>query len=245
MLGPLIGGLLTRSREHRLTSEQAMAVLTTAAGAAPSRQGEPDAVTGPVPHQADGTNGTSDASGAMWQVRTTGVRPAPSPVHGTDGPESPLPIRPGASTWESHQRGNDAGTRTARREAARLRRQAASGDERYLPARDKGPVRRFARDWVDSRFNLADLFLPLALVILVLSVVPMPPGQGYLLQAWLILIALMSLDSAVSGIRLGSRLRERFPGENTRGAVAYALTRSLQVRPLRLPRPQVARGEQL
>ncbi|MER5292941.1 DUF3043 domain-containing protein [Streptomyces pharetrae] len=55
----------------------------------------------------------------------------------------------------------------------------------------------------------------------------------------------MAQDSAVSGIRLGSRLRERFPGENTRGAVAYALTRSSQVRPLRMPRPQVARGERL
>ena len=28
-----------------------------------------------------------------------------------------------------------------------------SGDERYLPARDKGPVRRFIRDFVDSRFS--------------------------------------------------------------------------------------------
>ncbi|MFF9090193.1 DUF3043 domain-containing protein [Streptomyces sp. NPDC014991] len=261
LLGSLIGGLLTRSREHRLTSEQAMAALTTAVGAAPSRQGEPDAVTGSVPHQADGTSG---ASGATWQVRTTGVRPAPSPEHGTDGPASPLPVRPGASTWESHpttvgsqrrseaqtQRGIVAGTRTARKEAARRRREErrqalTSGDERYLRVRDKGPVRRFARDWVDSRFNLAELFLPLALVILVLSMVPMPPVQGFLLQGWLILIALMALDSAISGIRLRLRLRERFPGENTRGAVAYALTRSLQVRPLRLPRPQIARGERL
>jgi len=72
-----------------------------------------------------------------------------------------------------------------------------------------------------------------------------PPVQGYLLQGWVILIALMAQDSAVSGIRLGSRLRERYPGENTRGAVAYALTRSSQVRPLRMPRPQVARGERL
>ena len=54
---------------------------------------------------------------------------------------------------------------------ARQREAMASGDERYLPARDKGPVRRFARDYVDSRFRVAEFFLPLAVVILVLSMV--------------------------------------------------------------------------
>ena len=35
---------------------------------------------------------------------------------------------------------------------AKQREALANGDERYLPARDKGPVRRFVRDYVDSRF---------------------------------------------------------------------------------------------
>ena len=62
--------------------------------------------------------------------------------------------------------------RDARRaDMARQREALASGDERYLPARDKGPVRRFARDYVDSRFCVAEFFLPLAVVILVLSMV--------------------------------------------------------------------------
>ena len=30
-----------------------------------------------------------------------------------------------------------------------------AGDERYLPARDKGPARAFTRDFVDSRFTVA------------------------------------------------------------------------------------------
>ena len=29
-----------------------------------------------------------------------------------------------------------------------------TGDERYFLPRDKGPVRRFIRDFVDSRFSL-------------------------------------------------------------------------------------------
>jgi hypothetical protein len=134
--------------------------------------------------------------------------------------------------------------REERRQAMERQRQAlAGGDERYLPARDKGPVRKFARDWVDSRFNVAEFFLPLAVVILVLSVVRVPSIQSIALLLWLVVIVLIVVDAAVSGLRLKKRLKERFADQNTRGAVAYALMRSLQMRRLRLPKPQVKRGE--
>ncbi|MFF7973800.1 DUF3043 domain-containing protein [Streptomyces sp. NPDC007905] len=134
--------------------------------------------------------------------------------------------------------------REERRQALERQRQAlAGGDERYLPVRDKGPVRKFARDWVDSRFNVAEFFLPLAVVILVLSVVRVPSIQALALWLWLVVIVLIVLDAAVSGFRLKKRLAERFPDVNRRGAVAYGLMRSLQMRRLRLPKPQVKRGE--
>ncbi|MFE9447804.1 DUF3043 domain-containing protein [Streptomyces sp. NPDC006739] len=134
--------------------------------------------------------------------------------------------------------------REDRRQALERQRQAlAGGDERYLPARDKGPVRKFARDWVDSRFNVAEFFLPLAVVILVMSVVNVAAVKNLALLLWALVIVLIVLDAAVSGIRLRKRLKERFPDQNTRGAVAYALMRSLQMRRLRLPKPQVKRGE--
>ncbi|MCE3029338.1 MULTISPECIES: DUF3043 domain-containing protein [unclassified Streptomyces] len=134
--------------------------------------------------------------------------------------------------------------REDRRQALQKQREAlAGGDERYLPARDKGPVRRFARDWVDSRFNVAEFFLPLAIVILVLSVVRVPSIQNIALLLWAVVIVLIVVDAAVSGFRLKKRLKERFPDGNTRGAVPYALMRSLQMRRLRLPKPQVKRGE--
>jgi hypothetical protein len=163
----------------------------------------------------------------------------------------PTPKRSAAQS----QRRSVANTPTTRKDAAKRqredRRQAlerqrqalATGDERYLPARDKGPVRRFARDWVDSRFNVAEFFLPLAVVILVLSIVRVGAIQSIALLLWLIVIVLIVLDGAVSGFRLKKRLKEKFPDQNTRGAVAYALMRSLQMRRLRLPKPQVKRGE--
>ncbi|GGQ44168.1 membrane protein [Streptomyces althioticus] len=134
--------------------------------------------------------------------------------------------------------------REERRAALERQRQAlASGDERYLPARDKGPVRRFARDFVDSRFHIAEWFLPMAVVILVLSMVQVAQLQNIALLLWLVVIVMIVLDSVVTGFRLKKTLAERFPDENRRGAVAYALMRTLQMRRLRLPKPQVKRGE--
>jgi Protein of unknown function (DUF3043) len=153
------------------------------------------------------------------------------------------------------QRRSAANTPTTRKEAAKRarderraalekQRQAlASGDERYLPVRDKGPVRRFARDFVDSRFSIAEFFLPMAVVILVLSMVQAAALQNIALLLWLFVIVMIVVDSIWIAIRLKKQLNERYPHENKRGAVAYALMRTLQMRRLRLPKPQVKRGE--
>jgi hypothetical protein len=163
----------------------------------------------------------------------------------------PTPKRSEAQT----QRRSVANTPVTRKEAAKRQRSErrvqmdkqrqalASGDERYLPARDKGPVRKFARDFVDSRFCIAEFFLPLAVIILVLSMVRIPQLQNIALLLWLFVIVLIIVDSVTTAIRLKKRLNERFPSESKKGAVAYALMRTLQMRRLRLPKPQVKRGE--
>ncbi|MFE4593694.1 DUF3043 domain-containing protein [Streptomyces laurentii] len=136
--------------------------------------------------------------------------------------------------------------REARRaDLVRQREALNSGDERFLPARDKGPVRRFARDFVDSRFAVAEFFLPVAVVILVLSLFGnrVPRLQDIALLLWGVLIVLIVLDSIGTWIRLRKQLNTRFPNEPKRGAIPYALMRSLQMRRLRLPKPQVKRGE--
>lgn len=134
--------------------------------------------------------------------------------------------------------------REARRaDLARQREALASGDERYLPARDKGPVRRFVRDFVDSRFCVAEFFLPIAVLILVLSLIQNRQMQNIALLVWLGVIVMIVVDSIGLSIRLKKQLRERYPDEPKRGAVAYGLMRTLQLRRLRLPKPQVKRGE--
>ena len=147
--------------------------------------------------------------------------------------------KPASSRKEAAKR-----QREARRTAmARQREALAGGDERYLPPRDKGPVRRFARDYVDSRWSVAEFFLPIAVIILALSMVPSLQVKNISLLLWLVMIVMIVLDSIGHGFRLKRALKDRFPDESKRGAVAYALMRTLQLRRMRLPKPQVERGE--
>ncbi|MFJ2861627.1 DUF3043 domain-containing protein [Kitasatospora sp. NPDC087314] len=130
-----------------------------------------------------------------------------------------------------------------RSEREKQRTALLEGDERHLPARDKGPVRKFARDYMDSRWSLAEFFLPAAVVILVLSIIKVPAIQLLSTLLFLLFFVLVILDFVRLGFGLRKQLAERFAGQNTRGTVAYGLMRILQMRRLRLPKPQVRRGE--
>lgn len=126
---------------------------------------------------------------------------------------------------------------------AKQRQALAGGDERYLPVRDRGPVRKFTRDYVDSRFRVAEFFLPVAVLILVMSIIGSLQSLSLLL--WLVVIVAIVADSFITAIRLRQQLRKRFPDKSSKGTVAYALMRTLQMRRLRLPKPQVQRGVKL
>ena len=63
-----------------------------------------------------------------------------------------------------------AAQRATRGESSqRVRQGMRNGEEKYLLARDKGPVRRFIRDFVDSRFGFIELIIPLLVVTMVLG----------------------------------------------------------------------------
>lgn len=114
-----------------------------------------------------------------------------------------------------------------------------AGDERHLPARDRGPVRKYARDMVDARRSVAEFFLPLALVILVLSFFGTEQMKLFGSSLWLALVVLIVLDSAVLGLRMRRGLGRSLPDVSHRGAMVYALMRSMQIRRFRLPPPRI------
>ena len=130
-----------------------------------------------------------------------------------------------------------------RADRARQRAGMMAGDERYLPPRDQGPAKAFTRDFVDSRFTIAEFFIFVALAVLVLGFIPNPVVQFAVSISWMALIALVAFDEIFLLVRLNSALRKRFPDKAERkGALWYAGLRTLQLRRFRLPPPRVRRG---
>ncbi|MGQ0623528.1 MAG: DUF3043 domain-containing protein [Sporichthyaceae bacterium] len=129
----------------------------------------------------------------------------------------------------------------ARRVAERksMREAMVNGDERYLPNRDQGPVRRYVRDFVDSRLSAAEFFLPGALAILVLLVAGAGNAGSYI---WSVMVVVIAFDSMFFTVKMRREIRRRFPTERRRGAVPYALLRSMTWRSLRTPKPRIQRG---
>jgi hypothetical protein len=117
-----------------------------------------------------------------------------------------------------------------------------TGDERYLPARDQGPVKRFIRDWVDSRLSFAEFLLPLLLVIMALSYAGSGSTRSFANGLWTATILLTVVDTLWLTFRLKRALRAKFPGEDTRGTTFYAVLRVVQMRWMRMPKPQVGLG---
>ncbi len=139
----------------------------------------------------------------------------------------------------------------AAREEIRLKQRDAlkSGDERYLPAREQGPVRRFTRDYVDRRRNFAEYLLPFLVILLVLFAVAgsISDNASAVLTAFVypFLIVGTVLDEVIMVRGLKKQLKERFGPDNVKGSTTYAVLRSTQLRRFRLPKPQVKRGEVL
>ncbi len=124
---------------------------------------------------------------------------------------------------------------------ARVREGMKTGEERYLPTRDKGPVRRFVRDWIDARLCIAELLLPLLVLIMVGQAISRSVANGL----WSATILLVALDTVIVVLRLRRELRRRFPDTSTKGAVMYGILRSIQLRWIRMPKAQVKLGAKL
>jgi hypothetical protein len=133
--------------------------------------------------------------------------------------------------------------RQYRAEKSRTIRQAIKdGDERYLPKRDQGPVKRFVRDYVDTRLSMAEFALPLLFASLLLTSANATVLGSAIMQGTLIIVV---VDSLLLRWRMRRELKRRFPEDSLKGTTTYAYMRTLQMRFLRLPKPQRKLGEPL
>jgi Protein of unknown function (DUF3043) len=159
------------------------------------------------------------------------------------GPVAPAP----KTTREAMKRARATrGTKEDRRSAAKERRERMmAGDDKYLLPRDRGPVKAYVRDLVDSRRNLLGLFMPLAILVFVALLIPNVLVQNYATLLCLAMLVMMIFEGFLNGRRVAKLARERFPKEIIKGASIgwYAFVRSSQIRRLRVPKPRLRPGQ--
>lgn len=117
------------------------------------------------------------------------------------------------------------------------------GDARRYPVRDQGKARHLARNWVDGRWNVGEIFWPVVITSLVMLFLPIGPLQQMATIVLLGFYIVITVDSGLSllGLRRALSREVSDPGQR-RGTLPYAFGRSLQSRRRRLPIVQVERG---
>jgi len=119
----------------------------------------------------------------------------------------------------------------------------AAGEDKYLPLRERGPQKRFARDYIDARFNVGEFMIPVMFLVILLTFFPDPSVQTYgILALWAFFLVAIA-DCIVLGFVLTKKIQAKFGTDRAERVRWYAAMRALQLRVMRLPKPQVKRGQ--
>lgn len=143
--------------------------------------------------------------------------------------------------------------RNARFEAEQ--RAMVTGEEKYLPARDKGRARRFVRDYVDARHSFSEWILAVMMVSIILIMVLSMLGnkiplqyQAYMLYGSSVLMYGSFIITAIEAFFVWRKIKRVFTEAHPRedipsGTAYYTFSRMIMPRRWRSPRPQVDRGQ--
>lgn len=148
---------------------------------------------------------------------------------------------------------------TNRREAAKRLREKqrverlearegmANGEERFLPPRDKGPVRKLVRDIIDARRTVGTFFFGATFLLMLLSFTRAINPAIYNAANALFLVLLLGtvVDSYLISRTVKKLVRQRFPDhqEKMRSLYIYAFMRAVTFRFMRNPKTQVKIGQ--
>ena len=128
---------------------------------------------------------------------------------------------------------------TAARDVARAG--MAAGVDKYLPLRERGLQKRYVRDYVDARFNVGELMIPIMFLVILLTTIPSVDVYA-ILALWAFFIFAV-IDCVVLGFVLTKKIEAKFGADKAERVRWYAAMRALQLRPMRLPKPQVKRRQ--
>lgn len=139
-----------------------------------------------------------------------------------------------------------SGQQRERRRAEQKRRMDAMrrGEEWALPAKDRGPVRALARDYVDSRRFIVSEYILFGVFVLIFIIFALGSSKNsaVVLYVELGIVGVIAIESLYYGTMLTRLAKRRLPGESTRGITWYVAKRSLRLRASRIPPPRVQRG---
>lgn len=168
----------------------------------------------------------------------------------TTGKGRPTPTR--AEREAANRRPLVANTKEARKRARaelrarqdRARVGMANGEERYLPARDRGPQRRWVRDYTDAGWHAGELLMPALIAVLVVTMFLPLQFQYYgMIGLWIFVLVTVA-DMVILSNVVKRKAAQKFGAERReKGLGWYAAMRSVQMRWMRLPKPQVRRGQ--
>jgi hypothetical protein len=146
----------------------------------------------------------------------------------------------------SAPKGNATPEDKARARSERDRRTAAMrrGEEWALGPRDRGPIRKLARDYVDSHRRPSEYYMYVLLLLLVALLSRNSTLNTYVSPLVLVLIVVVVIDAYLIRRALMKLAAERYPGESTRGMTTYAVMRALQIRRFRMPAPRLKPGDE-
>jgi Protein of unknown function (DUF3043) len=119
------------------------------------------------------------------------------------------------------------------------------GEEWALQPRDRGPMKKLARDYVDAHRRPSEFYM-YALIVLVVALVAGKAHKAlnsdlqFLLLA---IIAVIIVDAILLRRSINKLAKERLPDESTRGITFYAIMRALQLRRFRNPAPRIKPGD--
>ena len=121
-----------------------------------------------------------------------------------------------------------------------------TGDLQHMPKAERLPWRVYTRDYIDARFNIGEFFIPVALVILIASVIltavyPNPVVTLILMTVLYVYLFAIVIDVVVMWRKLKKLLIAKYGEQSVAKGMrngSYAWSRAIQLRRWRLPKPR-------
>lgn len=139
----------------------------------------------------------------------------------------------------------------AERRKARIRQDKEyvameTGDVANMPKAERSPMKTYTRDWIDARYNLGELFIPVALILLIgsISISSYSATAGFVLALimYVYMIAVL-VDVVVMWVTLKKSLLKHGKWDGTKKGLKaerlmiYSVSRAIQIRRFRVPKP--------